>query len=199
MTEKERRITAFMKRKLERLRTLPENQLRAELAKLRHGIGHAPGELPAIWGAFLTDLPEEFYRNDDGNASPGEWAVYTALTMFALHQQGHDFRSEWMNEEGLQFGASVRKLAKKDEGKGEDEDKLKRIRARFNKIATASDLPELNHHLRGVINLLSGNGIKLDYADLAVDLYNYSYAEGRTKVRLKWGQDFCRQIKNDEN
>lgn len=187
-----------MKRKLERLRTLPENQRRAELAELRHGIGHAPGELPAIWGAFLTDLPEEFYRND-GNASPGEWAVYTALTMFALHQQGHDFRSEWMNEDGMKFGASVRKLAKKDEGKGEDEDKLKRIRARFNKIATASDLPELNHHLRGVINLLSGNGIKLDYADLAVDLYNYSYAEGRTKVRLKWGQDFCRQIKNDEN
>ena len=177
MTEKERRITAFMKRKLERLRTLPENQCRAELAELRHG--------------FLTDLPEEFYRND-GNASPGEWAVYTALTMFALHQQGHDFRSEWMNEDGMKFGASVRKLAK-------DEDELKRIRARFNKIATASDLPELNHHLRGVINLLSGNGIKLDYADLAVDLYNYSYAEGRTKVRLKWGQDFCRQIKNDEN
>lgn len=94
MTEKEIRITAFMKRKLERLKTLPENQCRAELAELRHGIGHAPGELPAIWGAFLTDLPEEFYRND-GNASPGEWAVYTALTMFALHQQGHDFRSEW--------------------------------------------------------------------------------------------------------
>lgn len=202
MTEKEIRITDFRKfmwQKIERLKDLPENKLRAELAKLRHGIGHAPGEIPAIWGAFLTDLPEEFYRNDDGNASPGEWAVYTALTMFALHQQGHDFESEWMNEEGLQFGASVRKLAKKDEGKGEDEDKLKRIRARFNKIATASDLPELNHHLRGVINLLSGNGIKLDYADLAVDLYNYSYAEGRTKVRLKWGQDFCRQIKNDEN
>lgn len=202
MTEKEIRITdfrKFMRQKIERLKDLPENQLRAELAKLRHGIGHAPGEIPAIWGAFLTDLPEEFYRNDDGNASPGEWAVYTALTMFALHQQGHDFGSEWMNVDGMKFGASVRKLAKKDEGKGEDEDKLKRIRARFNKIATASDLPELNHHLRGVINLLSGNGIKLDYADLAVDLYNYSYAEGRTKVRLKWGQDFCRQIKNDEN
>ena len=180
-----------MKRKLERLRTLPENQCRAELAELRHGIGHAPGELPAIWGAFLTDLPEEFYRND-GNASPAEWAVYTALTMFALHPQGHDFRYEWMNEDGMKFGPSVRTLAT-------DEDALKRIRARFNKIATASDLPELNHHLRGVINLLSGNGIKLDYADLAVDLYNYSYAEGRTKVRLKWGQDFCRQIKNDEN
>lgn len=168
MTEKEIRITdfrEFMRQKIERLKDLPENQLRAELAKLRHGIGHAPGEIPAIWGAFLTDLPEEFYRND-GNASPGEWAVYTALD---------------------------------DKGKGEDEDELKRIRARFNKIATASDLPELNHHLRGVINLLSGNGIKLDYADLAVDLYNYSYAEGRTKVRLKWGQDFCRQIKNDEN
>ena len=42
---------------------------------------------------------------------------------------------------------------------------------RFNKVATASDMRELSNHLRGMVNLLSSNGIKLDYADLAVDLY----------------------------
>lgn len=191
MTEREKKIAAFMKRKSEWLKQLPENACRAELAELRHGIGHAPGELPALWGAFLTDLPEEFYR-DSGEASAEEWAVYTALTMFALHQQGHDFKSEWMNTDGKRFGTAARALAVND-------DELKRVRARFTKIATSSSMPELNHHLRGMINLLSGKGIGLDYADLAVDLYNYGYPEGRTKVRLKWGQDFCCQSKNEEN
>ena len=192
MTEKEIRITAFMKRKLERLKTLPENQRRAELAELRHGIGHAPGELPTIWGAFLADLPEEFYRND-GNASPGEWAVYTALTMFALHQQGHDPGTEFMHKEGERLGIAARWLAPTSDDSDEE---LKRVRARFGRISTSSDMRELSNHLRGMINLMSGKGIRLDYADLAADLYEYAFPERRAGVRLKWGEDFSRLPKN---
>ena len=193
MTEKEFKISNFMNRKLDFLRSLPENTCRAELAELRHGIGHAPGEIPALWGAFLTDLPEEFYR-DSGEASPVEWAVYIALTMFALAQQGHDYKSDWMHAKDVHFGTAVRKLAPVNDDSNDD---LKRVRNRFNKIATASDMRELAHHLRGMINLLSGNDIKLDYADLAVDLYEYNYSEGRTNVRLKWGRDFYRTIKEE--
>ena len=133
------------------------------------------------------------------------WLFFPSLLSRQVTEVGYDELVSMVDDgkvETVSYDSQDHEIvfeAKDDKGKGEDEDKLKRIRARFNKIATASDLPELNHHLRGVINLLSGNGIKLDYADLAVDLYNYSYAEGRTKVRLKWGQDFCRQIKNDEN
>ena len=45
----------------------------------------------------------------DGRPSYAEWAVYTALTLFALHQQGH---SEPMNAEGEEnrLGRAVRKL-----------------------------------------------------------------------------------------
>ena len=32
---------------------------RAALAQLRRGIGHVPGELPQLWGAFLSGMPEE--------------------------------------------------------------------------------------------------------------------------------------------
>ena len=49
------------------------------------------------------------------------------------------------------------------------------------------------------VNLLSSNGIKLDYADLAVDLYRYGFPGIRANVRLKWGQDFCRLTKSDDD
>ena len=174
-----------MKRKLERLRTLPENQCRAELAELRHGIGHAPGELPAIWGAFLTDLPEEFYRND-GNASPAEWAVYTALTMFALHQQGKDRRSEPMHAQNISLGAAANRLIK-----NESEDR-ERVARRFYAAATASDMQELAHYLRGLVTLLRAENIPMDYVRLAADLYFFQNPDTADSVRLRWGEDFCR-------
>ena len=195
MTEKEKKIFAFMTTRLNRLKTLPDNKCRAELAELRHGIGHAPGELPMLWGAFLSDLPEELY-GWNGDPSDAQWAVYIALTMFALHQQGHDISSDMMHKSGARFGSAVRMLAPTFD---ESNDDLKRIRNRFNKILTAADMPELSHHLRGMINLLSKDGIKLDYADLAVDLCRFAHPENKSKVMLKWGQDFCRLSKDETN
>lgn len=173
--------------RLARLQALPENLKRAELAELRRGIGHIPGDIPTLWGAFLTDLPEELYGKD-GEVSHAEWAVYTALTMFARHQQGHDV---WMHEENKRFGCAVRELAPVN---NDGDDDLKRIRSRFNRIATASDMLEMANHLRGMVRLLSdGKGIQLDYVQLACDIYDYALSsESRSRVRLRWGQDFCR-------
>ena len=192
-----KKIISYMTGRLKRLQALPENLKRAELAELRRGIGHIPGDIPTLWGAFLTDLPEELYSKD-GEASHAEWAVYTALTMFALHQQGHDV---WMHEENKRFGCAVRELAPTS---NDGDDDLKRIRSRFNRIATASDMLELANHLRGMVRLLSTNkginkkiGIQLDYVQLACDIYDYALSsESRSRVRLRWGQDFCR-IKNE--
>ena len=41
-------IRGYVDGKIQWLWGLPENQRRAELAKLRRGIGHAPGELSLI-------------------------------------------------------------------------------------------------------------------------------------------------------
>ena len=46
-------VKMYAAQQLHRLQALPDNQRRAELAKLRRGIGHAPGELPELWGSFL--------------------------------------------------------------------------------------------------------------------------------------------------
>ena len=59
---------------------------RARLARLRRGIGKAPGELPELWGEFLNGLPEELFRKNEALKN-AEWAIYISLTLFALHQQ----------------------------------------------------------------------------------------------------------------
>ena len=53
-------VKLYAAQQLHRLQALPDNQRRAELAKLRRGIGHAPGELPELWGCFLLGMPESF-------------------------------------------------------------------------------------------------------------------------------------------
>lgn len=197
MTEKERKIHDFIQSNLEQLYALPESTCRAKLAELRRGVGHIPGDIPALWGIFLEGMPEDLY-GDSGEPSPAEWAVYIALTMFALSQQGPDYKSKWMHVEKIRFGSAVRELASVKKSQEDEDKEFNRIRNRFNKLATASDIQELAMHLRGMVNLLRENNIKMDYASLAVDLYRYNLPETRAKVRLKWGQDFYRTSKDNE-
>ena len=89
-----------------------ERFFRGILAQLRRGVGQAPGEMPQLWGFFLDGLPEEWMGNRE--PSRAEWAIYTVLTLFALHQQGQE-RS--MNQPGISLGAAVRKLADLDRDK----------------------------------------------------------------------------------
>ena len=81
-------VKLYAAQQLHRLQALPDNQRRAELAKLRRGIGHVPGELPELWGSFLLEMPESFQGRSAPSAA--EWAVYLALTLYAMHQQGND-------------------------------------------------------------------------------------------------------------
>ena len=166
---------------------------KAILANLRQGVGHVPGEIPQLWGAYLQEMPEELY-SQSGKPSRAEWAVYTALTLFALHQQGHDPSKDPMNKTGCPFGCAVAKLV-------HSEDEKERVLRRFNAAATASDIAETAYHLRTLIQMLRGEGIPLDYPALAKDLYFYQNVELSPSIRLKWGQDFYRELnaKNKTN
>ena len=102
-------VKLYAAQQLHRLQALPDNQRRAELAKLRRGIGHAPGELPELWGSFLLEMPESFQGRSAPSAA--EWAVYLALTLYAMHQQGNDCL---MNCPGNTLGRAVRQLAERN-------------------------------------------------------------------------------------
>ena len=152
-------VKMYAAQQLHRLQALPDNQRRAELAKLRRGIGHAPGELPELWGSFLLEMPESFQSRSAPSAAERNSA-------------GQDWTE-----------ASVLR--------------------RFNALATAEEITEISHHLRGMIQLLSAakdGGIPLDYPQLAADLYELQctdprYAQTPANVRLRWGQDLYRDPK----
>lgn len=165
--------------------TLDLGSSKAQLAQLRRGVGKRPGELPELWGIFLRNMPEEL-MGKEGRPSYAEWAIYTALTLFALHQQGH---SEPMHAEGEEnrLGRAVKKLAH-----GEEEEE--NVRRKFSIAARSDDMEELSYHLKTLVRMLGSNDIKLDYEDLAKDLYRFQFENDTDQVRLKWGQDFYRFV-----
>ena len=157
------------------------------MANLRHGIGKKPGEIPELWGMIFDNIPAELMgRNEASNA---EWAIYTALTLYALHQQGNDTN---MNQKDMSVGRAASRLVK-------NEDDTKRILNRLNLVVTSVSPEDLAYHLRGVIQLLKSEKIPLDYARLAKELYLFYNYERAGDIKLSWGRDFySERYKSDE-
>lgn len=169
---------------------------KAALAKLRRGIGKELGELPELLEFVLPPNEITSYQADEIRA---EKAMYTALTLYALHQQG----SEKCMNEGIEdkdntlkrknsFGQSIRKLVNNDKGKGIA------ITRRFDKVLTAKDVTELAVHARGLIGLLKKSNIPMDYPGFAVDLYWFQCPDYRRNVILMWGKDYYMNSGKDD-
>lgn len=189
---KEKEVGHYVGGQLYRLQGLSEHPRKAALANLRRGIGRVPGEMPALWGAFLQNMPEEF-QSKTGKPSREEWAIYLALTLYAMHQQGHALPEDNMNRKGESLGRAIRRLVEP----GEDETDSSVLK-RFNRLATAVDMREISQHLRGIVQLLRAKGVALDYPKLAEDLYSLQFPAIAPRVRLRWGQDYYAPLKNGE-
>lgn len=158
---------------------------RSSLARLRRGIGKAPGSMADLWGETMQGLPQPLAGQGDA-PSYGEWATYLALTLFALHQQSKDLQQKSMHLDGQKLGLAVRALVHS----ADDEARIKR---RFDQVVTAETPQEAAHHLRGIIQLLRADEVPLDYGALAADLYLLQLPQARDGVRLQWGRDFYTQ------
>ena len=169
---------------------------RGDLANLRHGVGRFPGELPSLWGMLFAGLPEEMLGRY-GEPSKEEWAIYSAMTLYALHQQGRDPRNDSVLSKGkdVSLGRAAARLAAK---LGGDTASRERVGRRFYQVALAPDIAAMAYYLRGFIQILRAEGVDLDYPMLAKDLYQYQFNEGPRAVRLRWGQDFYAIEKQDE-
>lgn len=184
------KIKRIVQRKIESL--CEENPWsRAMLAKLRRGVGKPPGELPELFEILLEGLPEEFYSLA-GKPSYSVWAVYTALTLFAVHQQGKDkpmsYSGNEDGERGNSLGSATARLVQIDR---EREPAVKR---RFDAVITANGFIELAHHARGLIQLLKAENVTLDYPQLAADLFRYQFDDAKDRIRLRWGEDYYRVL-----
>ena len=71
---KKKEIGDYMSRKMLFFKeTSDYASTKAELAKLRRGIGHEPGELPELYGSVLKNMPDNFW-NGDGIITKAEWS-----------------------------------------------------------------------------------------------------------------------------
>ena len=192
MASQAKEASGFVKSKIDGLAgNKNESAVRATFAKLRRGIGKAPGSLPDLWDVTLSDLPEALLSLGE-EPTYGEWAVHTALTLYALHQQGKDVKKQCMNKEGDSLGTAVRRLLEHDKS---NEDAVRR---RFHAAAVSDSFERFSWQLRGLIQLLRDKDIPLDYPALTDDLYWFQFPDRRDGIRLKWGQDFYRAVRSEE-
>jgi CRISPR system Cascade subunit CasB len=157
----------------------------ADLAKLRRGLGRAPGDVPELWRFHVT-------MNADGRLTDSFVAEHHALTLFGLHQQS---QGRPMHRGGVGLGAAMRALRDKNTGDdaGDGKPKWDRIDAvdrRFSAAATATSRHELVLHLRGLITQLRGIGQGLDYTLLYRNLARWEYPESAAEVRRRWGMQY---------
>lgn len=153
-----------------------EATARGQVAALRSAAAHEPGEDPSTWD--LTQPPMEHEIHTD-QPTREEWAVHTALTMYAVHQQSG---SNPVHVEGVGVGQAAARLI----GTGEQESSA--ARRRFNTLATSSTFPELRRHLRSFVSQLRAEGVPLDYVSLYRDLCDFQRPGGPARVRRRWAR-----------
>jgi CRISPR system Cascade subunit CasB len=155
---------------------------RADLARLRRGLGKPPGDVPEIWSLTTRWLPESLFGDDD-QPSRAEHAAHIAMTLYARHQQSlpipaHDGR--------MPFARAVARLARRDR------DRESAVTKRFMAVATADSFDELITHVRGLVSQLRADRRGMDYARFADDVVGLLTPGRQTAVRLAWGRQFYR-------
>lgn len=190
MAGESNQVYTFVKYKIERIaHGGGTSASKAALASLRRGIGKAPGSLPELWDVTLGEMPDNLLSKN-GEPTRSEWAVHTALTLYALHQQGNDPKSKCASKVKESLGKAVGKLAV-----SRNEEAVLR---RFHTAATAESFDEFAWHMRGLIQLLKAEGQPLDYPALAQDMYWFQFPERRDGIRLQWGQDYYNSHRKDD-
>lgn len=158
----------------------PSPVSRALLAQLRQAVSSEPGTAPSVWAITLEGLPDL----PPGRRERTEQAIHLALTQFAEHQQS---RQRSMHDPKQSFGRAVRRLASIQNADNPHETPVYR---RFTAMSTATTLPGLLAHSRGLITQLRSHEIPFNYGRYAEDLYWFLSPHGARDVHRQWGRDF---------
>lgn len=183
----EERLRVYVSRRvsdLQRRYLAEEGSAIAALAKLRRGVGRAPGEDLELIGLTTGDLYSVMESRElPDTPTDIEQACYAALTLFAVHQQSQ--RAESMHRQGRSLGSAVLALSHTEASEAA-------VTRRFEALGTASSWDEIAHHSRGLVQQLRAAKIPLDYGQLAVDFLALQRADEADAVRNRWGREFYR-------
>lgn len=146
------------------------------LAALRRGVGRSLEEAPGSWPYVMEVVGSNQFREEP---------AHVALGLFALHHQSQDAGS--MNRPGWGLGRACGVLKRRRGARGLSDDGVER---RFHSVVGADSLPAVATHLRGLVTLLRGEDLPLDYRQLYWDLAAWQAPERRDRVALRWARDY---------
>jgi CRISPR system Cascade subunit CasB len=146
------------------------------LATRRRGVGRPLDDAPGSW---------PYVMEASGGSRFREEPAHVALGLFALHQQSQHPVS--MNRAEWGLGRACRTLRHKRAIRGLSEDGVER---RFRAALATDSLTALAAHLRGLVTLLRGEDVPLDYSRLFWDLTSWRSAERRDRVALQWAREY---------
>jgi CRISPR system Cascade subunit CasB len=165
----------------------------AWLAKLRRAVGKEAGTVPDIW-ELTIDLPEVLWARESLGELPeptaAEKAVHLALTLYALHAHGTENGAHI--SDGHSIGCAAANLCKVDP------DSEKGIKRRFDALATAKAYSGVAVHARNMVQLLKRKDLRMDYSHFARDLFALQFPKPASSVKLRWGEDFHRTIRQQQ-
>ena len=148
------------------------------LAALRRGSGREPGTVPEMW-PFYSKLPES------GHLTRQLRAEHVCLVVYGLHQQGKAFS---VHKPGVGLGDALRGLRLSDRFS------VEAIDSRVARLATATQIDEIAHHLTSLVQLMKAAKapIGFDYTRLFFDLVALQDELKSGPVRRRWGAAYFR-------
>lgn len=172
----------------------------AALAKLRRGVGKEPGDIMELSQWTSAGLYVE--NPSDDEISSTERAAYTAITLFAIHQQSR--RAKPMHKPWSSFAQALRALSISQGERSAASDYQQSpnnagVLRRFSALGTAQTHEELARHALGLIQQLRAAEIPFDYGQFADDLHKLQDFARGAGVRARWGREFYRLDARSKN
>lgn len=164
------------------------------LAGLRAGKNVTSQRARIFWPVMMENLSSDYLASDGPTFE--ENAVYSAVRLYAIHQQGNDemvYASG--KEEGNAFFEALKKVRISKQQNNIDTKSLDR---RIQLLLATTNFGSLVNSLVQIEKIVKASGFnKVDYSRLAQDLlyFQYSY-ENANKVLLKWGREYFSYSKN---
>lgn len=177
--------------------TKDQGSTKADLAQLRRDVGKSFEEAQNSWPIIMNQLSSWFFPQYDRNqsilpATSQMKAVYYALSLFAVHNQGWKANVRLKPEKDPSFGEALYLWV---QGSEENEARLMK---RLGILLSQKDMEGVYAKIRPIISLLKSKKIALDYSKMASDFYLCRSQRGIKSVTFRWMSDYY-FTKNTQN
>lgn len=166
---------------------------KAVLASLRHATSITSQQAQPVWPILMANLEKHqlsISGSTSGVPTQVEVAVYSAVRLYAIHQQGindHCVYAETGGEaKGIPLFSALANQRK-------HEDTRVALDRRVRMLLATTNVNSIINSLSHMVSILKASDakLKIDYSLLALDLYGLQLNhEHANKVRLRWGEQY---------